>query len=377
MKVCHVPFTFHPNPCGGTEVYVEALARGLFEFGITSFIVAPGRARENYEWDGLRVHRLSSSPPSLARAYGQPDPSVAHQFEEIIEAERPEIVHLHARTSAVSHLLLEVAKRAGARTVFTYHTPTVTCPNGTMLRDTNCLCDGEMNAFRCSSCTLQKNALPRVLADIAASTPRWVANVIEGTEIRGSLATVTRTRALITESISRFRNFVDACELVIGVCDWVMDLLRRNHVSEHKLVLSRQGVPYAYQANTLNPSLPRKGPLKAIFLGRLEPIKGVDILLRAFQKIPDADVQLDIYGVEGTSSKYNALVTALAQGDRRIHLEKTVPARAVQAKIAKSDLTVVPSQWLETGPLVVLEIFRGQASRAWLSSRWYCRTSNP
>src|SRR5215471_19399598 len=41
LKVVHVPFTFAPDPVGGTEIYVEALAHGLRAHGIESLIVAP------------------------------------------------------------------------------------------------------------------------------------------------------------------------------------------------------------------------------------------------------------------------------------------------------------------------------------------------
>jgi hypothetical protein len=58
LRVADVPFTFPPDPVGGTEIYVEALAHGLQAHGIESLIVAPSHGRnEAYERNGLRVRR--------------------------------------------------------------------------------------------------------------------------------------------------------------------------------------------------------------------------------------------------------------------------------------------------------------------------------
>ena len=34
MRLLHIPFTYFPSPCGGTEVYVAGLCRELPHLGI-------------------------------------------------------------------------------------------------------------------------------------------------------------------------------------------------------------------------------------------------------------------------------------------------------------------------------------------------------
>src|SRR6476660_513033 len=64
LKVVHVPYTFAPDSVGGTEIYVETLARGLKAHGIQSLVVAPSASGDDqaYEHDGLRLRRLRSPP---------------------------------------------------------------------------------------------------------------------------------------------------------------------------------------------------------------------------------------------------------------------------------------------------------------------------
>jgi glycosyltransferase involved in cell wall biosynthesis len=136
-RVLHVPFTFYPEPVGGTEVYVEALARRLYGHGFDSLIAVPGEQEAGLEHEGLRVRRYGplSGISDLRDLYGEGDPAAAAGFGRLLEAERPAVVHLHAQTRGVSLRVLREAKRRGIPVVYTYHTPTATCQRGTLLRD--------------------------------------------------------------------------------------------------------------------------------------------------------------------------------------------------------------------------------------------------
>ena len=45
-------------------------------------------------------------------------------FEKLLDAERPDLVHLHALTSATSPAIAAAIRGQGIPFVFTYHTPT-------------------------------------------------------------------------------------------------------------------------------------------------------------------------------------------------------------------------------------------------------------
>jgi glycosyltransferase involved in cell wall biosynthesis len=95
------------------------------------------------------------------------------------------------------------------------------------------------------------------------------------------------------------------------------------------------------------------------YFGRLDPTKGVHILLQALCILPKAALRLDIYGVaQGKAGKqYEQELKKLSFGDARITFLPPVPSETVVTTIAEYDLLAVPSQCLETGPLVVLESF--------------------
>jgi hypothetical protein len=58
MKVIHVPFSYHPDPVGGTELYVEALARQQIREGMESLVAAPAQRPDAYRHRDVSVRRF-------------------------------------------------------------------------------------------------------------------------------------------------------------------------------------------------------------------------------------------------------------------------------------------------------------------------------
>ena len=98
---------------------------------------------------------------------------------------------------------------------------------------------------------------------------------------------------------------------------------------------------------------------KCVFFGRVHPCKGIHLLIKALHQAPHLQLRLDIYGV-GHDDKvnfYEKQIYQLAQGDQRISFCDPIPPEQVPEVLQRYDFLVVPSQILETGPLVVLEAF--------------------
>jgi glycosyltransferase involved in cell wall biosynthesis len=365
MRVLHVPYTYFPDPCGGTEVYVRGLAQRLSRLGYGNAIAAPAAASATYEHAGLPVHRFATDlRPRLDLAYGIPDEIAAEHFKEIVAQARPDIVHLHARSAAVSERFVDVAHAAGARVVFTYHTPTVSCGRGTMMLFGETPCNGIIETRRCMACTLLASGVPKPLARGAAAVPE--ALYARAVAITGPSGTLSRLRipGLIASGRRRFLDFIGKVDQVVAVSQWVSDVLRRNTVPAAKITLSRQGIDAATQV--ARPAVLHRpaGPLKIAYFGRIDRAKGPDLLAIALKMITKAHVQVDIFAIRqktsGPDQLYDWLATQ-AQQDPRLTLRTAVAPEQVIGVMAEYDLIAVPSRWLETGPLVALEAFAAGA----------------
>lgn len=358
--VLHVPFSYAPDPMGGTEVYVAALAGALAGHGIASVIAAPGPEGRRYRHGGVEVHRFAAmSRPGLAEAHGEPDREAAANFGRVLDAVRPDIVHLHAHTSAVSDLLLDEARRIGARTVVTYHTPTFSCLRGTLLHMGREVCDGAIRRLRCTACALAAHGVPPALAQVIALAPPSLGRAVTRHGAGGRWRTALAMSAAAAAMAVRLGRLTGKADRVVAPAEWVVDVLARNGVPGDRMALVRQGMP-GIETTAVGARVRAAGntPFRIGFYGRASPTKGIAILTDALALIPDADVVLELTVVHETAGGREAdTLRRAAAADRRLRLNDTLPPEGVVEAMRSVDLVAVPSQWLETGPLVVLEAF--------------------
>jgi glycosyltransferase involved in cell wall biosynthesis len=366
MRVLHVPYCFRPDPIGGTEVYVEALSQCQLSCALTPVIAAPAAQVASYFVSGVKVHRFPTSPGPLrlSELYGDGDPTAGDGFSRILDEEAPDIVHLHAVTSAVSLRLVHEAKRRHLPVIFTYHTPTVSCQRGALLRWGEDVCDGVLDRRACTACTLHGLGLGRQLAKAVASIPAPLAGFVGAMNLSGRVYTAVRMPELIEVRHKAFRMLMREVDLVVAPCDWVRNLLVGNGVPLSKISLSRQGVatrPSDVKAfeTKRNQGASAGTTIRIAFLGRLDRSKGAHFLVEALRQAPTLPIQLDLYGIAqgADATAYLVRLKALADGDQRIAFHDPIPSDQIQETLKDYDALAVPSQCLETGPLVVLEAF--------------------
>ena len=364
MKILQVPFHYYPDTVGGTEVYTASLTRELMRTGVQVEIAAPGAAEERYVHDGVPVHRFAPRPAvdDLSELYGAGDTLAVEQFGRVLDRVDPDLVHLHAMSPAVSLPIVREVKRRGLPVLFTYHIPGITCPRGTLLRYGNSVCDGVWELHKCSRCSLHSHGLPKALSQIAGSLPQGVGRTTRALGIRGPAATalrMTELQALRQRMLSAFLAEVDH---IIAVSRWVRELLVRNGVPVAKISVCRHGrtqLPGTAFAARQRAGLREPVPLRLAFIGRLYPAKGLHVLVQALLEFPALPVKLDVYGVvqDRASELYRADLLRRASGDSRICFLPALPQEDVVARLTEYDALAVPSQWMETGPLVVYDAF--------------------
>jgi glycosyltransferase involved in cell wall biosynthesis len=359
MKVLQVPFHYYPDAVGGTEVYVSALAQRLLEHGTDVEIAAPADAGAAYFHNGIRVHRfgVTTTPSDLAMLYGEGDAVATRQFTQILQRTQPDLVHLHAMSPAVSLQVLREIKRQGVPVVFTCHIPGITCPRGTLLRYGERVCDGVWGSQKCTSCALQSRGLPIPLAVLIAALPISTGRQLAARGLRGSGITALRMRDLQTTRRRALVGFLSEVDRIVAVSDWLRQMLISNGVNPDKVVLCRHGSSQRASRQQAAPPTQRRDFFKLAFLGRLSAIKGVHVLVEALRKSPDLAIKLDIFGIVQDDLEYVDSLRKRIGNDRRIQLLVPLLNEEVVDRLRGYDALAVPSQWMETGPLVVYDAF--------------------
>jgi glycosyltransferase involved in cell wall biosynthesis len=362
LSVLQAVAWYPPFNLGGTEVYLEDLVRELVSLGIKSTVLVP-RDRDadvTYVHAGIQVgtYLVNDTPASNEMKDGAPHLGF-EGFRAHLLKHRRAIYHQHSWTRGCGAHHLRAARDLGFRTVLTVHVPGNVCLRGTMVRFGGHPCDGRVGETDCGACWAQCRGAPKSLAQAMANLPLSLAS--RARRGRGRLATALSARALANERLQEIAALIANSDRIVAVCQWLYAALVANGVPTQKLVLSRQGVSQEFLdvGRVIAANRPKQhAPLQLLFLGRWDPVKGVDIVVRAIRSLPgNVPVNLTIRAVPALLGEraYEDSVRALASGDPRISIEPPVARGDVAKTMSNYDALVVPSLWMETGPLVVLE----------------------
>ena len=139
MKVLLVVHDFLPASVAGVEVFVHDLARGLAAAGddavvahtvrgagLAQHALQPGRVGE------IRTWQLVQNYPYRPLVESVEDPQAERRFDELLEREQPDLVHLH-HLWGWSAGLPQRARRASVPALLHLHDHWLTCPSGGQL----------------------------------------------------------------------------------------------------------------------------------------------------------------------------------------------------------------------------------------------------
>jgi len=352
LRVAHCVGFYFPQNVGGSEVYVHDLAAGLSRGSVKSTIVAAtNRGFERYDWEGTPVLRYPSHWAEVRE-----NSSGESKFQELIREASPDVFHLHSWTAGAGLRHLSQVAELGIPCVATMHVPSALCLRGTMLLNGEGPCDGRIDEKRCGRCWAMARGLPGPLAFGLAHLPRLSLTQSGLAKVARRTATMLSVRSLVRDQARDLKTMAALCERVIAPSQWVRAALEANAFPAHKIVISRQAVAQSLVEQGARRRARDLGEeIRIGFVGRLEHYKGVHTLLEAMALIPrDVPIRLLVAG-SGTEVPYLRGLEAAAEGDKRIEFLGEISHDRLAGFLEQIDVLAVPSIYMETGPLVVLE----------------------
>jgi glycosyltransferase involved in cell wall biosynthesis len=365
MKVIHAVGWYYPETLGGTEVYVAAVARHLRQAGHTVLVAAPrpGAAEEDtYDHEGTTVFRYPiPATPTRAEVRGEVAVRGAEAFHQWLSRERADVVHIHTFVTGLDRLEVQTARASGARVFVTTHSSALgyLCLRGTMLRFGRSVCDGVIRRRTCAACALQYRAVPKPLAWAAAMLPLPLAAAAD--RVEHPLGTALGLPAYIERRRTGQQELFDDIACFFVLTDWAREAVLANGAPAAQVALNRLGVDT--DVVPIHPSGETRRALTPVtvgFLGRLDPIKGIDDLLRAMDSLPaNVPLRLEIRGVPAQADAGGLVdhLTSVAARDPRVQVGPMVPRADVGAMLRAWDVLCCPGTALEGGPTVALEAF--------------------
>lgn len=352
MRIAFLPSSYLPESLGGTEIYVHQLSQTLTERGHQIAVVHHATNPGVRSTDGYEVFRLPEHPPRRrADLYLHGRGDEPERFGEFLDHWRPDVVHFHALTLGAGLDHSRAMKKRGLPYVITYHTPTFSCPRGTLMRWGKEVCDGVIRPRTCAACTLQGRGTPQPFAALLALSPLSWDYLPDGPWIpRLALP------SLLAEGLSGWREWMHGATHIVACASWCRAVLIANGVPAERISVHRQALPGQDRTRRLRLPVGERRPLRLGFFGRFSRVKSPDIFLDGLRRLRDRSV--DAVG---------ELVGPIAEPDRdwaeRLLAAASEPASYLGVKRGPAltdwldtlDLVVIPSRCLETGPLTLLE----------------------
>jgi glycosyltransferase involved in cell wall biosynthesis len=245
------------------------------------------------------------------------NPAARSALAERLRRERPDVVHVHNTFPLLSPSVLDACRDAAVPVVATLHNYTQVCPSGTLYRDgatcTACVGKFPLPALRHGCYRGSSAATVPLVVNLLANRRRW------------------------WSTVSRFFCISDAQRRTLIANGMPADLLT---------------VKYNFVEDT---PLRRTGPGDhLLYLGRLTEEKGVRLLMAAWDRVARAGglgVPLVIAGAGPLADE----VTEWSRSRSDVRFVGMQDKPSSRALVSRAVAVIVPSQWLETFGLVVVE----------------------
>ncbi|MFY9621336.1 MAG: glycosyltransferase family 4 protein [Pyrinomonadaceae bacterium] len=354
LRLLYLTHQYFPRHVGGTEVYTRGLAIRAQRAGHAVRVVTAVESLDrkcrvvDTEHDGVAVtelhHNLSySSDPARAEF---DNPEIAEVLAPLLERERPDVVHaLHGMK--LSAAALDLCYRLRLPTVVTLVDFWFICGRHTLVRWNGRLCTGPAHDLDCLECMHDAHGFGNsLLRGLSPDVLRMAADQT----LAFRLFRFWRDVDAVRNRQNHLRRIVERADRVIALSDFQKALYVSNGYPENKIQVLHHGL----ETEGLKPATGgMDGPLKFILIGSLVYHKGVHVLLEAFARRPNANIQLSIYGDAKVSNPYVDSLKQQAANDPRVKLMGTFPISEMGRVLEAADALVMPALWYENEPLVV------------------------
>lgn len=367
MNILLATHHFPPKYWGGGELRTYETARWLQQRGhrVRVLCVESPNATETNTlrfvddtFDGIPVRRLffnlKRAPDPFRYAYD--NPWIGEHLRTWLAQDPPDVFHVIGGY-LISASALDAARAAGIPTFVTLLEFWFQCAVNILLRGDNTLCEGPSDLVDCARCVMDQQRRYRFFDERAPRASRAFWHLAANNSL---LANSTGLAARMRQLGARRDKLFDALiqtDAIISPSQFIMDMVEANQVPREKLHLIAHLEPKPPLTARWRKS--SSDHLRIGYLGQMTKMKGVDVLIDAFQKItPRAKPpQLILYGNVNAFPTFGQTLQAKARGNPNIVFAGTYDREQVYTVLQEIDVLAFPSIWYENAPRVVREAF--------------------
>jgi len=330
MKVCHVTnlLPYYHEGWGGAEQAVYRIAKMLAKEGIENVIAAtkpkkqPDEKKEEFKFYSIPVMQ-DILGDKFGGFFKRPfDPLAYLSIYRLFRKVKPDIVHLH-NFGNIGFGAILAAKKLKIPVVFSLYDYWCFCPIQTLIKQDYAICT-KFHGPQCLDCLNSRQDMLQ--------------------------------KTFISMRQRMFDSFLfQKVDKFIALSDFVSGLLQKYGIRKEKISVVRLPME---KLNLRNERIKKNSIL---FVGWIVPRKGLHVIINAMPKILKEVPNAKLY-VDGQEDPYEEVYKKEIESKikekqlkKHVFLFKKQEKGKIQKLIAKSEVLVVPEQWQNMSPLIVIE----------------------
>lgn len=278
-------------------------------------------------------------------------------FRNALQQIRPDIVHANGEKLMTARL----CKEFGIPCVVTAHHGGIVCPAGALLNTDDEICRIPADYSHCLKCYLRNTPTGLfwypLLKQYSQERYNKIGQRLERLPNIPFLTPIGRTGLIVSRKLAEWRELSETATHFIAPSDAMAEALRRNGCPEGKITVIPHGIPIPQSTASSPFSVLRSPIINFYYVGRINYVKGIHILLKAFSSIENPNIRLHLIGGAGkkTEHHYMKLLSRQYKRDTRIIWYGKMPSEQMHNTIKDFQCLVHPTICLEIFGLDIAE----------------------
>lgn len=363
MKLCIVSSGDFFSDYGGGQVYVRNI--------VDEFVRRRSACDSEYRDSSNDIYTtvvsfVKDTKPSILGYKGITVYQVCDEvsFRNALIQIHPDIVHANGEKLLAARLCREL----GIPCVVTAHHGGLVCPAGTLLNTKDEICHITADYSHCLKCYLRN--IPTglfwypLLKRFSQRRYVLIGQHLERLPFVPFLTPIGRTGQIVSQKLAEWQELCETATHFIAPSDAMAAALERNGCPKDKITVIPHGIPdngsrFEVQGSISdkNPKSSQPSTLDFYYVGRINYVKGIHVLLKAFSSIDNTDIKLHLIGGAGNKAELRYMKHLMRQYriDKRIIWHGKLPYGQIPDSIKEYDCLVHPAIYLEVFGLNIAE----------------------
>lgn len=243
--------------------------------------------------------------------------------------------------------------------IVTSHHGGIVCPAGTLLNFKDEICNVSVSHTNCLPCVLRNIRSGKYwypfMKQLSMEQYISLGEKLQAKPFIPFITPIGQSALYINCKQKEWQSIVEGCTRMIAPCHAIKEAMIRNGLDKKKIIVIPHGIPLPSNVSSLS-SIGNEC-VKFFYVGRICYVKGIHVLLQAFNSLQQDNVELHLIGGAGNKGerRYMAQLQRKYKKDSRIIWHGKVEPEQVFDEIKNLHVLVLPSICLEIFGLNISE----------------------